>query len=723
MLILSMSEQQRSVFTTITIWLLTLTLVLVPIVVLPLSDNFIIHSKMLLASLVALALGLVSVLQLGFNASWKFRMSPVNTSVIWFFLAVLLSSFTASRYPTAHLLGLGGLLLSSGFIAVFGSSLLPKKDFSQTVVGGVSIMAVLLSISTFLQLTGFGPSWLLSQATGIPLANNAVFSLTGSNFITAQVLVLSLLVMISYILKKREIDAGILASGVITLAGAGVTVWLSMPGQIGQPQYVPYLANWSIALDVLRVPRTALVGIGPEFFADAYNIFKPLWLNSTPIWNSTQIVGSNMPLHLLTTTGLLGFGAWLVLFVQVFRTYFRDKGWMSPSATLVAGSLAVSLFFPINMTVLLLMSVGLAFWIAEHSKTKALSLKQQYLTQEVLLKPQTTAKIVAVIGLVLLIWIGYWQLKNTTSQYLLFRSTQANLNNQVTQAYNLQQAAVRANPFIDETRRRYAQTNLAIAAALSNKANPTEQEQAQINQLIQQAIRETRAATSLRPTNTQNWQASALIYQNLLGVAEGADQWTISSYVEAINTSPNDPLLRASLGQVFVTLQNFNSAAQVYNQALSLKPDLIPVRYQFARSLVAIGALPDAAQQYQLVLQALSADPNADSDTINQVTEELTTVEAQIEEFQTQAAASGEDPTIQGQGQQPALFDNLGNTEELEAPTEETPLQQLNLEAEELNTATTDPDLLDPAESEDSDEASSPEEEGETDATLLETDL
>lgn len=665
-----MLNNHSAFFAKYTSGLLSLALVLTPVLIIPFSENFIVHTKSLLGVFVALLLSLFVVIRLGLGQTVTFRKSPLASAIGLFGLLALISSLTASRYPAVHLFGLGGVYISVAAIAVFGASLLPKKDYSSLVANSVATMGGLIAVTTLLQLTGYGPSWIVSQLTGLPLANTAAFNLTGSSFIAAQLMAVSVLVVVSYALKQKRINAGQLLAGVLSLIGAVLAAWVSLPGKVAAAQYVPYLANWSIALDVLRVPRSALIGVGPEYFQDAYQIFKPFYLNGTALWNTTQTIGSNVPLHLLTTMGLLGLTAWLWLTLSALFLYSKNQGWTSPSATLVVGLLLLGLAFPLNTTSLVLLAVGLSFWIAEQASTTSFSFNRQQAAKNQFLNPTTFGRVLAVIGLLAIVWIGYWQGRTIASRYLMLQSTRAVLSNQVVESYNVQRQAISYNPYLDEYRRRYAQTNLSIAAALSNKANPSEAEQQQINQLIQQSLREARAATTLRPTNTQNWQTTAVIYQNLIGVAEGADQWTVNAYLQAIETAPTDPTLRSSFGQVFFSLENYSVAAQLFDQAVSLKPDLVPVRYQLAASLRELGAIPQAVEQYQILLQLVPAG----SENATQLQQELSVLEEELAELQAAAEAAAGDEgqaTVTEPAANPSLFDDLGTTPEVAPATDQ----------------------------------------------------
>jgi tetratricopeptide (TPR) repeat protein len=257
-------------------------------------------------------------------------------------------------------------------------------------------------------------------------------------------------------------------------------------------------------------------------------------------------------------------------------------------------------------------------------------------------------------------WASYHQ------QYL---ANQGYLENDAIQVYDHQRQAVVLNPYLDTHRRTYALTNLQIALALSNKADITEQEQEQVSQLVSQAVREGRAATTIDPLDSRNWVVLAQIYQELVGSAEGADQWAVSAYVEAISTDPSNPLLRLQLGHLLLGQEEFQQAANLYQQATNLKPDLAAGYFHLGNALVKTQQLEQAQQAWKQALILLEAG----TEDYQIVEEALAQLEEQIEKQGGTTGQAAQPGT--GTGQQPAEGQAQG----------QTPLsQQLDLTSQNL---------------------------------------
>ena len=86
----------------------------------------------------------------------------------------------------------------------------------------------------------------------------------------------------------------------------------------------------------------------------------------------------------------------------------------------------------------------------------------------------------------------------------------------------------------------FSRLNLLIAnnIARKDKDKITEQDRQTIAQAIQAAIAEAKNVVALNPQRSTNWENLALIYRNIINVAQGADQWTIAAYQRAIVTDP-----------------------------------------------------------------------------------------------------------------------------------------------------------------------------------------
>ncbi len=90
-----------------------------------------------------------------------------------------------------------------------------------------------------------------------------------------------------------------------------------------------------------------------------------------------------------------------------------------------------------------------------------------------------------------------------------------------------------------------------------------------------------------------------------MGVADGADSWTVDSYARAISLDPVNPNLRILLGGIYFGLKNYDLAANSFAQAVNLKPDSANAHYNLAQTLIALNRKADAVAQYDIVLNLI----------------------------------------------------------------------------------------------------------------------
>src|SRR5690606_13504119 len=149
--------------------------------------------------------------------------------------------------------------------------------------------------------------------------NTSLFSLAGAPFIAAQIFGLALVANGLAWFKERKLELVPVAALVASVIGLIVTMPILLPGQEANPLLLPPGISWTVAIDIMKEPRSALFGAGPENFSAVYSLFKPAWVNGQVWWNSVFGQGFDVPLTLLATTGLIGLAAWLVLAVKIVR--------------------------------------------------------------------------------------------------------------------------------------------------------------------------------------------------------------------------------------------------------------------------------------------------------------------------------------------------------------------------------------------------------------------
>ena len=226
--------------------------------------------------------------------------------------------------------------------------------------------------------------------------------------------------------------------------------------------------------------------------------------------------------------------------------------------------------------------------------------------------------------------------------------------------YQMQQRAININPVRDSYHTSYASTNLALANVIASKGDISDEERSTVQALVSQAIRSSRVATEvLNPLNTANWETRANVYRALIGVADDASDWAIRSYNTAIQLNPTNPRLRLNLGGVYYSNEDYLSAANLFNQAASLKDDYANAHYNLAQALIKLGNYPQAQQELEITQGLVVPD-----------SEDYQRVAAELEQLSAL-------PNVAGASTQPSIKELEGDVEQVPAPAQQEPLENV----------------------------------------------
>ncbi len=424
---------------------------------------------------------------------------------------------------------------------------------------------------------------------------------------------------------------------------------------------LPYRFGWEIATTSLgKSLKNTFVGIGPNNFSSAYRRFKPLEIVVTPLWQVTFPSSSNVPFQLLTTLGILGFGVWLLIAVKAF-TYvlgkFRSTEELDACDLGLISILIIQVFLPPTVLLWLLLFVFLATTKMDR-------------TEEAWVIKSSTGLLIA---LALAGGLTYLTFRAYRGEVFYRQSLEALQEGDGISTYNLQQRAIQANPRKVSYRVGFSNTNSILAQSLLEDLNqqltpqqqqqPTiaqqgteqldrEQEQLrnQINSLIQQSIEQAQAGTSLNPQDAQTWMNLAETYSSLQAVMDGADEWALRAYGQAIQLDPFNPVLRLQRGSLNLMQGNDEDAIINFRTAVQIRPRYANGWYNLAQAYRKTQDFPKAAQALENVLTILTPDH-----------EDYAQVEEELEDVKSKLSAE----------EQQMLQEDTENIEDLPSPDED----------------------------------------------------
>ncbi len=597
-------------------FILKIAIVVVPITFVPLVLNGFQTPKATIILISTLIIVGMWLLQRITEKVLRITIHPFSLPLLAMIVATIASLIFSQQHITTLFVTLPLVEISMILLILITTSVFVIQH-TRSYIELLLLPAVIVTLISILQIIGVGPSFILNKFFGLQLPHNLAFSLTGSPLASLLFLITAFIPNALEMLKHKNWSKNILITFglVATTIGIGIHIF----GFVTQSNLFTILspkAGLSIALDTFKEPKQALFGVGVNQFENAYTQYKPVWINAKPYWNATFFTSTSYVLTILVTRGLVGFVAWLFLTVQVARQLKETPQYTHPAVILTITGLVLQLIFPTNMVLIFTTLLGLLLWTASlrtHHNKKTfdviLSLNAFQITPAgepiTHKRPQELlAYFTAVIGSIVLLGLGFFTTKALATEALMQRSLQkASVDAQ--QTHKLQQRAVAWDYYKKNYHRTYAQTNLALASAISQQGDGTKEQQAMVAQLAQTAIKHAKLATRIDDNNTQNWMSLASIYKALLDSTPGAGQWTIAAYVQAIETSPNNPTLRLELGGVYYGLGDYEQAEKLFEQAATLKPDWANAFYNLANALKKQSKNQKAGIAYQRTLELL----------------------------------------------------------------------------------------------------------------------
>lgn len=605
-------------------WGLVALVFLLPLFFLPLTPDFYFFNKLVLLVMGSAVLLIVYLSgNLGNLGSLGWKMGKQDLAVLAFLAVNLISTFLnphpieAMYGQTGMVLGLTLLYFLTKHTSARGTPEVKSADTSgvnrKLIAIALLASVVVLSVIAFYQAVGL-------EEIASPLAGQPTITLVnpaGSRITLATFLIVSLPLLIRFFkkaLRGRKLNPFSRTLYLLGLSLGLPALILSLYQLINEPPLLlPLRANWQITVEGFKNLKSLFLGIGPANFIWAFTRFKPLYLNRTPVWNLIFTHGRSEYLHLLTTTGLAGILAFAWMILESLGNLGRLGG---------LGKLGKE--FRISLYLLLFLFLVLPgnflTWLMLYVCLGQARINADINADQRGLATTRAAPIRFLLLLPILVLVGiiYFAGRAWLAEHYTYRSALAAQENKGLDTYNWQQKAIQLNPYLDAYHLNFANTCFLLANSLSQRENLTDQDQTNIINLIQQAIREANIATSLAPHKSTNWQFRGNLYRNLINFAQGAADWTVACLQQALRLDPANPRLRVDYGGLFYLYQNYEDAIEQFKLSVQAKFDYANGWYNLSAAYRDDGKFSQAVFAMQQVLNFLPADspdrPQAESE-------------------------------------------------------------------------------------------------------------
>jgi len=350
-------------------------------------------------------------------------------------------------------------------------------------------------------------------------------------------------------------------------------------------------------------------------FVQAFNLYRPAQYNLTKYWSSGFNTSSMGILNLWTELGVVGLLLVIVLFSSWLKSKRKGDYWVAGLFLLLTAVL------PADLTIWFLTVWLLAGNLFE---AKEISLVLNLGEGRMNFGPW----ILGLILMVMVVFGGYHWVKILRGEIFLRNSFVASSKNDGGATYDLQIRAIGQNNLNAEYRRIYSQTNLSLAQVILSGSEVSDEDKQKASTLIQQSVREAKSAISLDSNNSIYWTNLAVIYKALVGLVDGAPDWSFQAYQQAAALDPVNPLIKLDIGWLLFASGRYDDADRVFEQVVTNKPDYANGWYNWAYTAKKNNRLAEAVQRLS---QAVALVP-VDSGDYDKAAEELLTWKKELDE-------------------------------------------------------------------------------------------
>jgi len=580
-----------------------------PLFFLPIISDPILGAKAFFLAVWTLLILVVAGLKLIRSKKLAYSIKPLDILVLLFALINWVSwYFLPSGAKVRSLiqpLGVGSVTA----LTLFYYSLvqLNAKNKKEKVANTLALSAAIVSLVSIVSfvLGGIGPQIIRNVLTWISF---------GSPFLVLEFLIpLSVFVVAGIVKGKKEKSKGslkLVVLGVVLLVGVGVCAYQSIKAR---PVFLDWFSSWAISAESFK--RKTFLGVGPSNFTSAFTLYRPAEFNQTDNWALRFSASRSWFLQVWTEVGLVGFGLLVLMLLRSLPLIRKSR-----FGLFLAAAWLILIVFPGNIVNVFVLFLALALTRGKaEERSFALTVGDR--------GKNGAPPIAGALMVITALLSGYFVIRGFWAENLFYRSLQAAAQNKGGDTYNLQLDAINENRFSSQFRTTFAQTNLALAISLASKGEElTDQDRTQITQLMGQAVSEGKAAVALDPTNAVAWENLAQIYRQLVGVAEGADQWVVATYQQTISMDGLNPRLRVDYAGLLYAMGAYADAARQLEVAVNLRSNYANAWYNWAWSLKQLNLLEDAVikmQQTVNLVDPSSADYEKAKGELDQWQEEL----------------------------------------------------------------------------------------------------
>lgn len=373
--------------------------------------------------------------------------------------------------------------------------------------------------------------------------------------------------------------------------------------------YVEVRPSFSATADIVQQVYTenAILGVGPNHFADAWRMHKNEAINTTAFWATDFESGIGYIPTMFATLGVLGGVLWVLFFLSYVGTGLRalvrserkDKIWYFIGSSAFIGGLYIwvlTFVYVPGPVLLMLAAVCTGLVVAATTAvgsrpTKTFQLATSGGKGNIVLISIVTPLIIGSIAA--LYYLGnHYASVHAFNQGEYAVQTGADIN-------TVEVMTVRAFNLFEDDRyaRRIAEYQLARISNLLQVQEPTEEEQSRFLAAVENGSVAGNRAVALGGTNPDNWSVLGSVYFSLVpGDIEGAYDEALRALERARELDPKNPARVLALARLELAHGNTEGARDLATVAVRMKPDYRDGVFFLSQVQIALGDLDRAAE-------------------------------------------------------------------------------------------------------------------------------
>lgn len=590
-------------------WIVLVVVFLFPILFIPVTPDFYQTNKLYVFIIATLLLGILWFVESLIKKKATFVITNTTKGLLVLAVAVTIATLIGTQNRVEALLTpLGGLFFTGGFFFLLFSQQAEGEHATDVKTALLSSL-ILLAIVTIYHASGITNT----LVTRFIFLRDPLWSPSGSMLTTLVLFLASIPLFAQLIAASKTKGAGERIVALVLPAAGLFLIVLASGFSLYQIIKHPVVnlsvpASVQIALTSWRQTQHAIAGVGLASYISAFAANKPVSLNQTSLWNTYVTSATGLFTHFATTTGIIGLAA--LLFAWISPLFVYRKG-TNQWGTLGSYFVLTLLLFLVPPTLPFVL-----FWI---TLLLLMEKDQEKGTVSFSLAPYAAKGIASIITLLVIIALGYALGRSYLAYLTLYQSLKSVDQKNGTAAYQWAVTSLEQNPYLTSNHLYFSQINLELAKSLATKEKVTEDDRNTITSLISQSISEAKKAIAMDPISPVAWVNLGRIYETLVPIAQGADQWAIASYQQAAIYDPTSPLIRFALGAVSVTRKDYDGSLNYFTQAASLKPDFANAYYNIAYVFKLKGDVTNETAMLQKVLSYVAKDSTDYTKVMNEL--------------------------------------------------------------------------------------------------------